>query len=90
MLSQGSVEQSSFASGYRCSSTTNSGRVLGTNTENRLRMVKKYQHNTLSLHGVGKNVAKGDASRVIHRLVIEEIIVEDLKKNDLYDLYHQF
>ncbi|KVH93498.1 DNA helicase, ATP-dependent, RecQ type [Cynara cardunculus var. scolymus] len=163
MLSQGSVEQNSFASGYR-SSTMNSGRVLETNTENLLGMVsycendvdcrrylqlvhfgekfdpvncrktcdscfknqslvnkdvtgiakhlvelvksaqqnfsashilevykgsmsqivKKYQHNTLSLHGAGQNVAKGDALRVIRHLVIEEILVEDVKKSDLY------
>ncbi|KAL7599815.1 hypothetical protein Lser_V15G24262 [Lactuca serriola] len=47
-------------------------------------IVKKNQHDTLKLHGAGKNVAKGDASRVLRHLVIEEILLEDIKKSDLY------
>lgn len=39
MLSQGSIEQSSFSSGYNRSNSANSGRILETNTENLLRMV---------------------------------------------------
>lgn len=164
MLSHGSMEQSSFASGYPRSTPSYSGRVLETNTENLLRMVsycenevdcrrflqlvhfgekfdplscnktcdnclkthtlvdkdvtqiaqhlvelvksarqefsatyilevyrgsmnqivKKNQHDTLKLHGAGKNVAKGEASRVLRHLVIEEILLEEVKKSDLY------
>nr|XP_043624534.1 ATP-dependent DNA helicase Q-like 4A isoform X2 [Erigeron canadensis] len=47
-------------------------------------IVKKYQHDALSLHGAGKNVPKGDALRVLHHLVVEEILVEDVKKSDYY------
>ncbi|CAI9287158.1 unnamed protein product [Lactuca saligna] len=47
-------------------------------------IVKKNQHDTLRLHGAGKNVAKGEASRVLRHLVIEEILLEDIKKSDLY------
>ncbi|XP_024961474.1 ATP-dependent DNA helicase Q-like 4A [Cynara cardunculus var. scolymus] len=164
MLSNGAVEQSSFASGQPRAGTTNSGRMLETNTENLLRMVsycendvdcrrflqlvhfgekfdssncrktcdncsntqalvdkdvseiakqlvelvksvrqqfsashildvykgsmsqivKRNKHDTLRLHGAGKNVAKGEASRVLRHLVVEEVLVEDVKKSDLY------
>ncbi|GKB23104.1 ATP-dependent DNA helicase Q-like 4A protein [Tanacetum coccineum] len=47
-------------------------------------MVKKYEHNTLSLHGAGKGVPKGEALRVLHHLVVEEILLEDVKKSDFY------
>ncbi|KAJ4963350.1 hypothetical protein NE237_023289 [Protea cynaroides] len=46
--------------------------------------VKKYRHNTLSLHGAGKHLPKGDASRVLRYLVTEELLVEDVKKSDFY------
>ncbi|WOL11143.1 hypothetical protein Cni_G19904 [Canna indica] len=46
--------------------------------------VKKHRHDTLSLHGAGKHLAKGEASRVIRHLVIEDILVEDVKKSDVY------
>ncbi|KAL4580725.1 hypothetical protein LXL04_016927 [Taraxacum kok-saghyz] len=47
-------------------------------------IVKKYKHDKLKLHGTGKNVPKGEASRVLRHLVVEEILVEDVKKSDLY------
>lgn len=47
-------------------------------------IVKRNKHDTLSLHGAGKHVAKGEASRVLRHLVVEEILVEDVKKSDLY------
>ncbi|XP_068662077.1 ATP-dependent DNA helicase Q-like 4A isoform X2 [Aristolochia californica] len=46
--------------------------------------VKKYKHDTLSLHGAGKHLAKIEASRILHHLVVEDILVEDVKKSDLY------
>ncbi|KAK4491251.1 hypothetical protein RD792_001986 [Penstemon davidsonii] len=46
--------------------------------------VKKHRHETLSLHGAGKHLAKGEASRVLRHLVIEGILVEDVKKSDKY------
>ncbi|KAK1374273.1 DNA helicase [Heracleum sosnowskyi] len=164
MLSQGALEQNSFASGYSRSSNTNHGRTLETNTENLLRMVsycendvdcrrflqlvhfgekfdsgscgktcdncskvqsfvekdctliakqlvelvklvrqqfsathilevyrgslnqfvKKHRHDSLSLHGAGKHLAKGEASRVLRHLVTEDFLFEDVKKSDAY------
>ncbi|KZV22716.1 DNA helicase (RECQl4A) isoform 2 [Dorcoceras hygrometricum] len=164
MISQGVVEQTPFAPGYKRASTAPSGRLLETNTENLLRMVsycendadcrrllqlihfgekfdslncqktcdncsknvsciekdvtevakqlvelvkttgqtfssshilevyrgslnqfvKKHRHETLSLHGAGKHLAKDEASRVLRHLVIEDILMEDVKKSDLY------
>ena len=46
--------------------------------------VKKHKHNTLKLHGAGKNLAKGEASRVLRHLVVENILYEEVKKSDLY------
>lgn len=46
--------------------------------------VKKQGHNTLKLHGAGKHLAKGEASRILHHLVIEDFLVESVKKSDLY------
>ncbi|XVF01151.1 hypothetical protein REPUB_Repub04eG0063700 [Reevesia pubescens] len=46
--------------------------------------VKKHRHETLSLHGAGKHLAKGEASRILRHLVVEEFLVEDVKKSDLY------
>ncbi|KQJ82682.1 ATP-dependent DNA helicase Q-like 4A [Brachypodium distachyon] len=48
--------------------------------------VKKNRHDTLSLHGGGKNLAKGEASRVLRHLVTEGILIEDVKKSDTYGL----
>ncbi|XP_055816296.1 ATP-dependent DNA helicase Q-like 4A isoform X2 [Solanum dulcamara] len=164
MISQGSVEQSPFGSGYGRSNVAASGRNLETNVENLLRMVsycenevdcrrllqlihfgekfestncrktcdncckiqnsiekdvtdvakqlvelvkmtgqkfssahvlevyrgslsqyvKKHRHESLRLHGAGKHLAKGEASRVLRHLVTEDILVEDVKKSDLY------
>lgn len=38
----------------------------------------------LSLHGAGKHLAKGEASRVLRHLVIEDFLMEDVKKSDIY------
>ncbi|XP_075493954.1 ATP-dependent DNA helicase Q-like 4A isoform X2 [Primulina tabacum] len=46
--------------------------------------VKKHRHETLSMHGAGKHLAKDEASRVLRHLVIEDILMEDVKKSDLY------
>ncbi|XXG73559.1 hypothetical protein AAC387_Pa07g2458 [Persea americana] len=46
--------------------------------------VKKCKHDMLSLHGAGKHLAKGEASRVLRHLVIEDFLVEDVKKSDIY------
>ncbi|XP_071691559.1 ATP-dependent DNA helicase Q-like 4A isoform X2 [Rutidosis leptorrhynchoides] len=46
--------------------------------------VKKYEHNSLSLHGAGKSLAKGEASRVLRHLVVEEILLEEIKRSDFY------
>ncbi|KAG9444163.1 hypothetical protein H6P81_015503 [Aristolochia fimbriata] len=46
--------------------------------------VKKYKHDTLSLHGAGKHLAKNEVSRILHHLVVEDILVEEVKKSDIY------
>ncbi|KAK6915965.1 Helicase, C-terminal [Dillenia turbinata] len=46
--------------------------------------VKKHRHNTLSLHGAGKNLAKADALRILHHLVVEDFLVEDVRKSEIY------
>ncbi|KAE8698658.1 hypothetical protein F3Y22_tig00110597pilonHSYRG00586 [Hibiscus syriacus] len=46
--------------------------------------VKKHRHETLSLDGAGKHLAKGEASRIIHHLVVKEFLLEDVKKSDIY------
>ena len=46
--------------------------------------MKKYRHENLSFHGAGKHLAKGEASRILRHLVIEDILMEDVKKSDLY------
>lgn len=46
--------------------------------------MKKHRHESLRLHGAGKHLAKGEASRVLRHLVTEDILVEDVKKSDLY------
>ncbi|KAL5538281.1 hypothetical protein UlMin_046296, partial [Ulmus minor] len=47
-------------------------------------IVKKHRHETLRLHGAGKHLAKGEASRILRHLVVEEILVEEVKKSDVY------
>ncbi|XP_058088855.1 ATP-dependent DNA helicase Q-like 4A isoform X2 [Magnolia sinica] len=46
--------------------------------------VKKYKHDAQSLHGAGKHLAKGEASRILRHLVIEDLLIEDVKKSDIY------
>ncbi|PKA62531.1 ATP-dependent DNA helicase Q-like 4B [Apostasia shenzhenica] len=46
--------------------------------------IKKYKHDSLSLHGAGRHLAKGEASRILRHLVIKDILTEDVKKSDLY------
>ncbi|XP_057978261.1 ATP-dependent DNA helicase Q-like 4A isoform X2 [Malania oleifera] len=46
--------------------------------------VKKYRHDTLSLHGAGKHLAKDEASRILRHLVVEDFLVEDVKKSGIY------
>uniref|UniRef100_A0A453C093 RQC domain-containing protein n=1 Tax=Aegilops tauschii subsp. strangulata TaxID=200361 RepID=A0A453C093_AEGTS len=46
--------------------------------------VKKNHHDILPLHGAGKNLAKGEAARVLRHLVTEGILTEDVKKSDTY------
>ncbi|XP_077238725.1 DNA helicase (RECQl4A) isoform X2 [Tasmannia lanceolata] len=46
--------------------------------------IKKYKHHTLSLHGAGKHLDKGEASRILRHLVIQDFLVEDVKKSDIY------
>ncbi|XBI92361.1 hypothetical protein VPH35_029441 [Triticum aestivum] len=46
--------------------------------------VKKNRHDNLPLHGAGKNLAKGEAARVLRHLVTEGILTEDVKKSDTY------
>ncbi|KAI5335449.1 hypothetical protein L3X38_025582 [Prunus dulcis] len=46
--------------------------------------VKKHRHQTVSLHGVGKHLAKGEASRVLRHLVTEDLLSEEVKKSDVY------
>jgi len=36
------------------------------------------------LHGAGKHLAKGEASRILHHLVVEDFIAEVVKKSDFY------
>lgn len=38
----------------------------------------------MKLHGAGKHLAKGEASRILHHLVVEDFLVEDVKKSDVY------
>lgn len=36
-------------------------------------------HDKLSLHGRGKSYSRGDAERLLRKLVIESVLAEDLK-----------
>uniref|UniRef100_A0A803LN05 DNA 3'-5' helicase n=1 Tax=Chenopodium quinoa TaxID=63459 RepID=A0A803LN05_CHEQI len=49
--------------------------------------VKKYKHNTLKLHGAGKGLAKGEASRVLRHLVVENILVEEANEGKCRNLF---
>jgi bloom syndrome protein len=49
-----------------------------------LNQVKRHRHENLSLHGAGKHLAKGEASRILRHLVIEDFLAEDVKKSDFY------
>ncbi|MCI15249.1 ATP-dependent DNA helicase Q-like 4A-like, partial [Trifolium medium] len=40
-------------------------------------MVKKHRHETVRLHGAGKHLAKGEASRILHHLVVEDFLAEE-------------
>ncbi|KAL2342236.1 hypothetical protein Fmac_010176 [Flemingia macrophylla] len=53
-------------------------------TEIAKQLVKKHRHETVSLHGAGKHLGKGEASRVLHHLVVEDFLVEEVKKSDYY------
>ncbi|KAI5593411.1 hypothetical protein BDE02_03G013400 [Populus trichocarpa] len=46
--------------------------------------VKRHRHENLSLHGSGKHLAKGEASRILRHLVIEDFLADDVKKSDIY------
>uniref|UniRef100_A0A1D1XKM2 DNA 3'-5' helicase n=1 Tax=Anthurium amnicola TaxID=1678845 RepID=A0A1D1XKM2_9ARAE len=46
--------------------------------------VKKHRHENLHLHGAGKHLAKDEASRILRHLVIEDFLIEDVKKSDVY------
>ncbi|WZZ11308.1 hypothetical protein YC2023_097229 [Brassica napus] len=47
-------------------------------------MVKKHRHETLQFHGAGKHLTKLEVSRILHYLVTEDILVEDVRKSDMY------
>ncbi|XP_061337155.1 ATP-dependent DNA helicase Q-like 4A [Gastrolobium bilobum] len=47
-------------------------------------LVKKHRHETVSLHGAGKHLSKGEASRVLHHLVVDDFLMEEVKKSDFY------
>ncbi|GAQ84734.1 DNA helicase [Klebsormidium nitens] len=46
--------------------------------------VKKQRHDQLPLHGAGKKFTKGEVERILHRMVSEQILVEDLSKSENY------
>ncbi|PNX66782.1 ATP-dependent DNA helicase q-like 4a-like protein, partial [Trifolium pratense] len=43
-------------------------------------MVKKHRHETVRLHGAGKHLAKGEASRILHHLVVEDFLAEEVNE----------
>ncbi|KAM7250527.1 hypothetical protein ACFE04_022410 [Oxalis oulophora] len=47
-------------------------------------IVKRHKHDNLSLHGAGKHLSKGEASRVLRYLVTEDYLLEEVKKSDVY------
>ncbi|KAI5066012.1 hypothetical protein GOP47_0018636 [Adiantum capillus-veneris] len=46
--------------------------------------VKKHMHDRLELHGLGKNFSKGVVERILHRMVFEGILREDISKSDMF------
>ncbi|KAJ4831782.1 hypothetical protein Tsubulata_040067, partial [Turnera subulata] len=53
-------------------------------TDGAKQLVKRHRHETLSLHGAGKHLAKGEACRILRHLVTEDFLLEDVKKSDVY------
>ncbi|CAI0375305.1 unnamed protein product, partial [Linum tenue] len=47
-------------------------------------LVKKHRHESVSLHGAGKHLAKEEASRIMRHLVVEDYLTEEVKKSDVY------
>ncbi|CAI0439398.1 unnamed protein product [Linum tenue] len=47
-------------------------------------VVKKHRHESVSLHGAGKHLAKEEASRILRHLVIKDYLTEEVKKSDVY------
>ncbi|KAL5580398.1 hypothetical protein UlMin_012840 [Ulmus minor] len=72
--------QSNWLSGRQFSSS----HILEVYRGSLSQIVKKHRHETLRLHGAGKHLAKGEASRILRHLVVEEILVEEVKKSDVY------
>ncbi|KAI3972657.1 hypothetical protein MKX01_019315 [Papaver californicum] len=47
-------------------------------------IVKRYRHDMVMHHGAGKDLGKGEASRISRHLVTEDVLVEEVKKSDVY------
>ncbi|KAK4740981.1 hypothetical protein SAY87_024569 [Trapa incisa] len=61
-----------------------SAHILEVFRGSRSQFVKKHRHETLKLHGAGKHLLKGESVRVLRHLVTEDVLVEEVKKSDLY------
>ena len=46
--------------------------------------IKRYGHHTHPLHGAGREWGKGDVERMLHRLVLDRVLQEDVSKSDVY------
>ncbi|KAJ7531759.1 hypothetical protein O6H91_14G057500 [Diphasiastrum complanatum] len=46
--------------------------------------IKKHMHDRQELHGAGKSLSKGMVERVLHRMVYDNMLREDISKSDLY------
>ncbi|KAH7373519.1 hypothetical protein KP509_17G060200 [Ceratopteris richardii] len=46
--------------------------------------VKKHMHDRLEYHGMGKHLSKGVVERILHRMVFEGILREDISKSDVF------
>ncbi|MCO5608167.1 hypothetical protein L7F22_062373 [Adiantum nelumboides] len=46
--------------------------------------VKKHMYDRLELHGIGKNISKGVVERILHRMVFDGILREDISKSDMF------
>ncbi|XP_050375562.1 ATP-dependent DNA helicase Q-like 4A [Argentina anserina] len=68
------------SAGQQCSSA----HILEVYRGSLSQFVKKHGHQTLRLHGAGKHLPKGEASRVLRHLVTEDLLVEEVKKSDVY------